>query len=180
MGCPGSHRARLLGACSAPAAFPTGPPRPPGPGEPRRGAHSPAWASPASPSTRSPGTQVPFSRGGGGRKLTACLPEQLGLVASAGRAPGRLDNPGCVLGNQGPKEAAGLWPKSWRREEGDEAGGGASAFSHRPAADWACALGGSPPGSGRGAEWRLQGSACRSSLTCLLSPGAVSCGSPPL
>lgn len=102
-----------LGACSAPPRFPAGPTSPSRAPGTRGGMLTAQPGPPLLPPPLLPqGHSSPFL---GGRKLTACLQEQLGLVPSAVRAPGRLDNPGCVLGNQGPKGAARLWPKSWGR-----------------------------------------------------------------
>lgn len=108
------------------------------------------------------------------RKLTACLQEQLGFVPSAVLgACSRLDNPGCVPGDQEPTEAPWPRPRShgglrWGPREPLLQG---PRFLSAPETEMALPRQRSPGSSGRGAAGCGGSGGGPSFVTGLLVPG---------
>lgn len=145
------------------------PPAHAGPTQPRPG-RSRVEEGPYSP-PRLQGHRFPFHVE---RKLTACLQEQLGFVPSAVLgACSRLDNPGCVPGDQEPTEAPWPWPRShgglrWGPREPLLQG---PRFLSAPETEMALPRQRSPGSSGRGAAGCGGSGGGPSFVTGLLVPG---------
>lgn len=167
---PGSHgvngRGRGAGSGRPPAHA--------GPTQPRPG-RSRVEEGPYSP-PRLQGHRFPFHVE---RKLTACLQEQLGFVPSAVLgACSRLDNPGCVPGDQEPTEAPWPRPRShgglrWGPREPLLQG---PRFLSAPETEMALPRQRSPGSSGRGAAGCGVRGVARPLSRASSSPGAMRAG----